>query len=105
MGNPVSALRKLAFWVARYRGNGLSDATWVPVLCVDGRIVGPLLAEMRRAGVAAHCTPLRRGWRLPLHHSEWCVWVGYSSYWRGQERLAEILPLLISVLRGGTAAA
>lgn len=93
------------FWLARYRGNGLSDVTGVPAVCVDGRIVAPLLTEMRRAGLPAHCTRLRPGWRLPPHHSEWCVWVGYSGYRKGQERLAEIIPLLIGSLRGGTAAA
>lgn len=105
MSNPIIAT--LVFgpvfgpWLARYRGNGLSDATWVPVQCVDGRIVGPLLAELRRAGVAAHCTRLRRGWRLPPHHSQWCVWVGYERYWHAEERVNEIVPLLIKALRGG----
>jgi len=50
---------------------------------VEGRIVAPLLTEVRRAGIPAHCTRLRRGWHLP-HHSEWCVWVvAYSSYRKG----------------------
>jgi hypothetical protein len=105
LSNPVTVLGRFGFWLARYRGNGLSDETWAPVLCVDGRIVAPLLTEMRRAGIPAHCTRLRRGWRLPPHHSEWCVWVGYSSCRKGQERLAEIIPLLIGSLRGGAAAA
>jgi len=38
---------------------------------VEGRIVAPLLTEMRRAAFLVN-TRLRRGWHLP-HHSEWCV--------------------------------
>jgi hypothetical protein len=105
VSNPINAILGLGPWLARRRDNGLGDVTWVPVLCVDGRIVGPLLSELRRAGVPAHCTRLRRGWRLPPHHSEWCVWVGYGRYWHAEDRLDEIVPLLISSLRRGTAAA
>jgi hypothetical protein len=99
LSTPVKTLREFRFWLARYRGNGLSDSTWVPVLCVDGRIVAPLLTEMRRAGIPAHCTRLGRGRRLPPHHSGWYVWVGYSGYRKGQERLAEVIPLLLGGLR------
>jgi len=42
-----------------------------------------------------------RIWRPPLHHSQWCLWVGYGSYKQAQERLVEILPLLIALRRGG----
>jgi hypothetical protein len=105
LSNPITVVLGFGPWLARRRGNGLSDDTWVPVQCVDGRIVRPLLDELHRAGVPARCTRLRRGWRLPPHHSEWCVWVGYDRYSRGQERLAEVVPLLISSLRRGTAAA
>jgi hypothetical protein len=105
LNNPINAILGFGPWLARRRGNGLSDVTWVPVLCVDGRVVGPLLGELRRAGVPARCTRLRRGWRPPPHHSEWCVWVGYDRYGQAEERLAEVVPLLISSLRRGTAAA
>jgi hypothetical protein len=91
--------------VARHGGNGLSDDTWVPVLCVDGRIVSPLLAELRRAGIPAYCARFRRGWHLPSRRSEWCVWVGYGAYGRAQERLAEVVPALVRSLRRGTPAA
>jgi hypothetical protein len=105
LSNPITAILGFGPWLTRRRANGLNDVTWVPTLCVDGRIVGPLLAELRRAGVPAACTRLRRGWRPPPHHSEWCVWVGYDKYWQAEERLAEVVPLLISSLRRGTAAA
>jgi hypothetical protein len=98
LSNPITVILGFGPWLARRRDNGLSDVTWVPVLCVDGRVVLPLLAELRRAGVPARCTRLRRGWRLPPHHSEWCVWVGSGRYRAAQERLAEIVPLLISSL-------
>jgi hypothetical protein len=92
-------------WLARHRGNGLTDDMWVPVLCVDGRVVSALLGELRRAGIPAYCARLRPGWRLPLCRSEWCVWVGYNAYGRAQERLAEVMPLLIRSLRRGIAPA
>jgi len=69
------------------------------VLCGDGRIVTPLLT-----GIPVRCTRLRRGWRLPPHHSEGVVG-GPLRLPECQERLAEIIPLLIGSLRGGTAAA
>ena len=104
MGNPITAV--WAFWwrLARNCGNGLSDDVWVPVLCVDGRIVTPLLAELRRAGVPACCTRFRDGWHLPPRRSEWCVWVGYDAYGRAEERLTEVVPLLVRSLRRGTTA-
>jgi len=34
-----------------------------------------------------------------------CAWVGYSRYRKGREQLAEVIPLLIGFLRGGTATA
>jgi len=105
LDNPITAIAGFGPWLARRRGNGLSDVIWVPVWCVDGRVVPCLLAEMHRAGVPAHCTRLRRGWRPPAHHSQWCLWVGYDSYWQAQERLAEVLPPLIGLLHGGTAPA
>ncbi len=92
-------------WLARHRSNGLTDDTWVPVLCIDGRIVAALLGELRRAGIPAYCARFRPGWRLPPRRSEWCVWVGYNAYGRAQERLAEVMPLLIRSLRRGIASA
>jgi hypothetical protein len=92
-------------WLAQQCGNGLTDDTWVPVLCVDGRIVGALLSELHRAGIPAYCARLRPGWQLPPRRIEWCVWVGYNAYGRAQERLAEVMPLLIRSLRRGIAPA
>jgi len=95
------------FWwrPARYRGNGLTEETWVPMLCVDPRIVTALLTELRRAGVPARCTRLSLGWQLPPQRGEWCLWVGYDAYGDAQQRLAEVMPLLVSSLHRGTKAA
>lgn len=105
MSSPVMALGAFWRWLARNGGNGLSDDTWVPVLCVDGRIVTALLAELRRAGVPAYCVRFRGGWHLPPRRSRWCVWVGFNAYGPAQERLAEVMPLLVRSLRRGATTA
>jgi hypothetical protein len=87
----------------REQANGLPDDWWVPLLMVDGRIVADLLEELHRAGVPAYCA-----WFKPCRPSfsqRWCLWVGGSSYERAEERLAEVLPLLIGSLRRGPATA
>jgi hypothetical protein len=91
--------------LARQRGNGLRDGTWAPVLFVDGRIVTALLMELRRAGIPAYCARVSPGWHIGHRPGTWCLWVGYSAYERAEERLAEVMPLLVRSLGGGTAAA
>ena len=103
MSSPITALEGLRWWLARDHGNGLTEDTWVPMWCVDSRVVGALLAELRRAGVPARCTRLTATWRLPpTHPGEWCLWVGYDTYWRAEERLTEVMPLLVRSLRRTT---
>jgi hypothetical protein len=97
-----TALEGFRWWLVSHRGNGLTDDTWVPMFCVDRRIVDPLLTELRRAGVPARCTRLGASWHLPAHPGEWCLWVGYAAYVRAQERLAEVMPLLVRSLRHRT---
>lgn len=70
---------------------------------VDGRIVAGLLKELHRAGVPAYCAWFRPG--RPSSSQRWFLWVGGSSYERAEERLAEVLPLLMGSLRHGPAAA
>jgi hypothetical protein len=41
----------------RLRENGLSDETWVPLVCVDGRVVRYLLADLPRPA----CRPAASG--------------------------------------------
>jgi hypothetical protein len=84
----------------RPRGNGMTDDTWVPVWCVDRRIVAELLAELSSAGVPARCDRFRYGGRLLPRRSEWCLWVGNSAYRQAQERLAQVMPQLVRSLRG-----
>jgi hypothetical protein len=88
---PLSGLWR---WLFHQRGNGLPDDIWVPVLFVDGRIVSPLLAELRRAGIPAYCARFGRGWHAPLRPSMWCVWVGRSAYPRADGNLAAAVPRL-----------
>jgi len=95
LSNPVSAGRRFTAWLIRFRGNGLDDPVWVPVLCLDGRIVEPLLAEIRSAGLAACRTRMRPGWSFQFDPTCWCLWLGFGRYWEGQERLAEVMPLLL----------
>lgn len=83
----------------RLRDNGLTDETWVPLICVDGRVVTFILADLRRAGVPACCVRLRLGWRILLEPSCWCLWVGGSHHRQASERLSIILPRLIRYLR------
>jgi hypothetical protein len=90
-------------WPMHLLHNGLSDKTWVPVFCVDRRIVITLLTELGRAGIPVRCERLRVGWRLPPGRDEWCLWVGYQAYGPAQERLAEVLPPLLRSLRRGIA--
>ena len=80
-------------------GNGLQDNTWTPVLFVDGRIVLALLTELRRAGIPAYCARVGPGW-LIRRPSTWCLWMGSSDYERAEERLAEVMPLLVQSLGG-----
>lgn len=93
-----------SWWPIRQRGNGLRDEAWVPLLFVDGRIVIALLVELRRAGIPAYCARFRPGWRIG-RRSTWCLWVGCSAYGQAEERLAEVMPLLLQRLGGGTTAA
>lgn len=86
----------------RHRGNGMTADTWVPMLCVDRRIVDALLIELRRAGVPAQCSRLGTNWQLPARPGRWCLWVGYDAYGLAQERLAEIMPLLVRSVRRDT---
>jgi hypothetical protein len=97
-----TAFEGFRWWLVRQRDNGLTDSTWVPTLCVDRRIVDALLIELRRAGVPARCTRLGASWHFPTNRSEWCLWVGNDAYWQAQERVAEVMPLLVRSLRGGT---
>jgi hypothetical protein len=97
-----TALEGIRWWLVRHRGNGLTDQTWVPMLCVDRRIVDALLTELRRAGIPAKCTRLGASWHLPAHPREWCLWVGYDAYWMAQERLDEVMPPLVRSLRRRT---
>jgi hypothetical protein len=88
--------------LVRHRGNGLTDVIWVPMFCVDRRIVDALLTELRRAGVPARCTRLGATWHFPAHPGKWCLWVGQDAYGQAQQRLAEVMPLLVRSLRGRT---
>jgi hypothetical protein len=84
----------------RERGNGLRDDSWVPILSVDGRIVADLLAELHRAGIPAYCARFRLGWHFLLRSGNpWCLWVGASACEKAEERLADVMPLLIDSLR------
>lgn len=85
-------------WLFRQRSNGLPADVWVPVLLVDGRIVTALLAELRRAGIPAYCARFRSGRYIPPPPSRWCVWVSRSTCGTAEEKLAEVLPLLIHSL-------
>ena len=96
------ALEGFRWWLVRHRGNGLTDNTWVPMFCVDRRIVDALLTELRRAGVPARCTRLGTSWHLPAHPGKWCLWVGYDAYGPAQERLAEVMPLLARFVHRNT---
>jgi len=102
VSSPITAIEGFRWWLVRQRGNGLSDDTWVPMFCVDRRVVDALLTELRRAGVPAQCTRLRASWHLPASPGEWCLWVGRDAYGRAQERLVEVMPLLIRSLRRRT---
>lgn len=84
--------------------NGLAEDVWVPVWCVDRRIVDRLLAELAGIGVPAYCSRLRGRWLPPVRRSEWCLWVGQRSYDRAEVKLAEILPALVKSLQGGAEA-
>lgn len=101
---PIMALEGLRWWLVRDRGSGLTDDIWVPTFCVDRRIVDALLTELRRAGIPARCTRLGASWRPSVHLGKWCLWVGYEEYAAAQERLAEVLPLLVSLARRNTKA-
>jgi hypothetical protein len=104
VGRPIMALEGFRWWLVRHRGNGLTADTWVPMFCVDRRIVDALLTELRRAGVPARCTRLGVSWHLPAHPGRWCLWVGYDAYGPAQERLAEVMPLLTRSVRRDTKA-
>jgi len=82
-------------------GNGLSDAGWAPVADIDVRIVTPLLAELRVAGVPAHAAPVtgrpsrsRPRGRLS-NEPQYRLWVGTSAYSRAEEVLRIRLPVLL----------
>ena len=90
------------WWLpSRGTGNGLSDAGWAPVADIDVRIVTPLLAELRAAGVPAHAAritgrpsrPRPRG--KPSHEPRYRLWVGTSAYSRAEEVLRIRLPVLL----------
>lgn len=90
------------WWLpSRGIGNGLSDAGWAPVADIDVRVVTPLLAELRAAGVPAHIAPVtgrpsrsRRRWESSGEPP--CrLWVGTSAYSRAEEVLRTRLPLLL----------
>lgn len=85
--------------VFRLRENGLTDETWVPLICVDGRVVKFILADLRQAGVPARCVRLRQGWHILLEPGPWCLWAGGSYYRQASERLSIILPGLLRYLR------
>ncbi len=77
------------------RANGLDAETWVPLGLVEERIVTELLARLRQDRVPAFCAWIRTGWRIPPRPSRWCLWIGYCSYWRADEILGELVPLLL----------
>jgi hypothetical protein len=89
------------WWLpSRGTGNGLSDAGWAPVADIDARIVTPLLAELRAAGVPAHAAPVtgRRGRSRPRREASAAplcrLWVGTSAYGRAEEVLRTRLAAL-----------
>jgi len=97
----LQALTRPWRWLFRQRGNGLRDDTWVPVIFVDSAIVGPLLAELRRASIPAYCVRVRPGWRMLSQPGRWCVWAGCSAYPRAEQHLAATVTRLArSVPRG-----
>ena len=102
MNSPVTLLEGFRWWLVRHRGNGLTDATRVPVFCVDRRIVDAVLTELRRSGVPARCTRLGTSWQLLAGPARWCLWVGYDAYGPAQERLAEVMPLLDQFVQRNT---
>jgi hypothetical protein len=90
------------WWLpSRGTGNGLSDAGWAPVADIDARIVTPLLAELRSAGVPAHAAPVtgRPGGSRPRAQGRekpsYRLWVGTSAYSRAEEFLRTRLPVLL----------
>lgn len=90
------------WWLpSRGTGNGLSDAGWAPIADIDVRIVTPLLAELRAAGVPAHAAPVRcrpsrsRPGGQPSDKPRYRLWVGTSAYSRAEEVLRIRLPVLL----------
>ena len=91
------------WWLpSRGTGNGLCDTGWAPIADIDARIVTPLLAELRAAGVPAHTAPVsgrasrRQRARAKLSHQPRCrLWVGTSAYGRAEEVLRVRLPVLL----------
>jgi hypothetical protein len=100
----ISGLQGFRWWLAGHQANGLTDDTWVPMLCLDRRIVTALLTELRRAGVPARCTRLGASWNFSAPRDRWCLWAGYATYGLAQERLAEVMPLLVRSARRNTQA-
>jgi hypothetical protein len=111
---PASASRPLhqperfgrLWWLpSRGTGNGLSDAGWAPVADIDARIVTPLLAELRAAGVPAHAAPVAGRPGRPRRRSDASdeprcrLWVGTSAYSRAEEVLRTRLPVLLERAR------
>jgi hypothetical protein len=82
------------------KGNGLSDSGWAPLADIDPRLVRPLLAALRSAGVPAYAAPVTRRPLPSRARRRWRLWVGTSRYSLAEEILRIRLPALLRHSRG-----
>jgi len=78
-------------------GNGLDDASWVPILAISERIVPRVLTSLRLAGAPAYAAPADS---VAMSQAEsalppgYQLWVGASAYGEAEAALLAIMPAL-----------
>lgn len=81
-------------------GNGLFATNWAPIADVDAKVVDALLDLLAEAGVPAHAAVAPRPVRPLLPQTGgapeiWRLWVGSTSYRKGEHVLMTRLPALL----------